>query len=75
MKYDLSQFCGKSITEIAGKLLKDGFQHYGSFNEGKLQHDTYTCTNGGVNCGQVVDVYHDWNTGQVSKIESCSQFK
>ncbi len=71
--YDVSQL-GKNINEVANKLNQDGFDEYGSFNEGEFQHDTYTCTNGGEYCGQVVDVYYDWHGGQVSKVESYSQF-
>lgn len=63
-----------NINEVSAILQKSGFSEYGSFNEGEFQHDTYTCTKGKFD-GDVVDVYWNWHSGKVIRVEVSSQFK
>jgi uncharacterized protein YrrD len=51
-----------------------GFESYGSFNEGGLQHEILTATEGAYD-GEVVDIYYDYHTGAVDSFEVSSQFK
>ncbi len=64
----------QTVSQLISKAEKSGFQSYGSFNEGDdIQHDILTCTCGKFN-GEVIDLYYDFYTGAVSKIEITSQF-
>ena len=62
-----------TINQILPKLIKAGFESYGSFNEG-LQHEIFTCTKGKYS-GEVVDVYYNYKTGLIHSIEYTCQFK
>lgn len=68
-----------NINSLADFISKLGFNLYGSFNEDsagdevRMQHDTYTCTKGKYS-GDVIDVYYNYNTGQIHHKEVCSQF-
>ena len=63
-----------NINTLTHTALKPGFENYGSFNEGELQHDILTCTKGKYS-GEVIDLYYDYYTGEVSNIEYSTQFK
>lgn len=58
------------LTEIANN---QGFELYGSFNEG-LQHDIFTCLKGKYD-GEVIDIYWDYNTGEIKSIDYSTQTK
>jgi len=63
-----------NINDFIATAAKSGFESYGSFNEGDLQHDILTCTKGKYD-GEVIDLYYNYHTGEVSNIEYSSQFK
>jgi len=63
-----------NINQLLAVASKNGFNSYGSFNEGELQHDTLTCLKGRYN-GEVIDIYYDYNTGSVTSVEYSTQFK
>lgn len=63
-----------NINTLVSMAAKSGFEPYGSFNEGEFQHDILTCTKGKYS-GEVIDIYSDYQSGNVSKIEYSTQFK
>lgn len=63
-----------NINQLISAAYKAGFEVYGSFNEGDSQHEILTCMKGKYD-GEVIDLYYDYNTGNVSKIEYSAQFK
>lgn len=65
---------GQNINHLHTQANKAGFETYGSFNEGRLQHDILTCTNGKYD-GEVIDIYYDPSNGSVSKVSHSAQFK
>jgi len=63
-----------AVSQLISKAERAGFQSYGSFNEGDdVQHDILTCTHGKFS-GEVIDIYYDFYSGDVSKVEISSQF-
>jgi hypothetical protein len=64
----------KNVNQLIATAAKSGFEVYGSFNEGELQHEILTCTKGKFD-GEVIDLYYDYNTGDVAKVEYSTQFK
>ena len=68
-----------NINSLSAFIEKLGFKLYGSFNETEpsevpIQHDIYTCIKGKYS-GDVIDVYYNYNTGQIHHKEVSSQFK
>ena len=63
-----------TFQEIITKADNAGFEFYGSFAEGELQHEILTCTKGRYN-GEVLDIYYDYKKGDVHVVEVTSQFK
>lgn len=61
------------INSIITTANKNGFESYGSFNEGDEQHEILTCTKGKYD-GEVIDIYYDFNTGEVFRSEVSTQF-
>ena len=61
------------IQTLLNSAHKFGFEQYGSFNEGELQHDILTCTKGKFD-GEVIDIYYNYKNGLVNKIEYSTQF-
>lgn len=61
----------QSLIQVADAA---GFEQYGSFNEGELQHEILTCTKG-ERSGEVIDIYWYYRTGVVSSTEVSAQFK
>jgi len=62
------------IQEFINTANKSKFNEYGSFNEGGLQHDILTCLEGKYS-GEVIDIYYNWDSGEISKVEYSTQFK
>jgi hypothetical protein len=62
-----------NVQILINAAFKAGFEIYGSFNEGE-QHEILTCTKGKYS-GEVIDIYYNWLSGQVSKVEYSTQFK
>ena len=63
-----------NINQLISIAAKAGFEQYGSFNEGEYQHDILTCRKGKYN-GEVIDIYSDYQSGNVNRIEHSTQFK
>jgi len=63
-----------NINQLIATAAKSGFEPYGSFNEGENQHDILTCIKGKYS-GEVIDIYSDYQSGNVNKIEYSTQFK
>lgn len=63
-----------TINAVIAAATKAGFNVYGSFNEDGQQHEILTCTKGKFN-GEVIDIYYNWNSGEVSQVEHSTQFK
>lgn len=63
-----------NIQKLINFIIGLGFEEYGSFNEGELQHDILTCLKGKYD-GEVVDIYWNFKTGEVAKIEQSTQLK
>ena len=63
----------KSINQLVAIAGKSGFEMYGSFNEGELQHEILTCTNGKYS-GEVIDIYYKYYGGDIIKIAYSTQF-
>lgn len=64
----------KTINQLIGIASQAGFEQYGSFNEVELQHEILTCTRGDYS-GEVIDIYYDWESGRLNRIEYSAQFK
>ncbi len=63
------------IQKLSDMIQALGFKEYGSFNEEDGQHDILTCTERGNKYdGEVVDLYWDYKTGEVTKVEQSTQF-
>ena len=60
------------INSLSTTLQNNGYDLYGSFNEGDFQHDIFTCLSGQYS-GNVCDIYYNYNTGEVIKIEYSKQ--
>ena len=63
----------RNINTLVAVAEKNGFEFYGSFNEDGLQHDILTCLKGKFN-GEVIDLYYNYRTGEVSQIAHSTQF-
>ena len=61
------------ISQLIAQAARAGFDSYGSFNEGNLQHEILTYTNG-KHSGEVIDIYYYFDTGEVKSIEYSNQF-
>jgi hypothetical protein len=64
----------KNINDFIKTANENGFEEYGSFNEGDQQHLILTSTKGELS-GEVIDFYYDYESGEISKIEHSTQFK
>lgn len=64
----------ENINQLIALAAKSGFDTYGSFKEEDFQHDILTCTKGKYD-GQVIDLYYDYYTGNVAKVEYSTQFR
>lgn len=62
-----------NVNSLISIAAKSGFESYGSFNEGDCQHDILTCTKGKFD-GEVIDIWYDYHSGIVSKVEVSCQF-
>lgn len=62
-----------NINQLIATAAKAGFDSYGSFNEGEFQHEILTCTKGKYS-GEVIDLYYDFYTGNLNKVEYSTQF-
>lgn len=63
-----------NVNTLVSHAAKSGFEPYGSFNEGECQHDILTCAKGKYS-GEVIDIYSDYQSGNVNRIEYSTQFK
>jgi len=63
-----------TINQLIALATKNGFESYGSFNEGDSQHEILTCTKGKFS-GEVIDLYYDYSSGNVVKVEYSTQFR
>jgi hypothetical protein len=61
-----------NVQKLINLILPLGFDEYGSFNEGEMQHDIFTCLKGKYD-GEVVDIYWDYSSGEVIKVEQSTQ--
>lgn len=64
----------QNINQLISVASKSGFETYGSFREEDFQHEILTCIKGKYD-GEVIDLYYDYHTGNVAKIEYSTQFK
>ena len=62
-----------TINSLIATATKAGFESYGSFNEGELQHDILTCTKGKYS-GEVIDLYYFYSNGFINEIQYSTQF-
>lgn len=64
----------QNINQLIQVANRNGFESYGNFNEGDVQHEILTCTKGKYS-GEVIDIYYNFYSGSVSKVEISTQFK
>ena len=63
-----------SVSKLIAIALNQGFDHYGSFNEEDYQHEILLCNKGKYD-GEVIDLYSEWYTGEILKVEYSCQTK
>jgi len=63
------------IDTLCGIAIQQGFDQYGSFNEGEEQHDIYLCNKGARYDGEVIDIYWLPGSGEVTRVEYSTQSK
>lgn len=62
-----------SVNQLIATAAKAGFETYECFNEGEFQHEILTCTKGKYS-GEVIDLYYDFYTGKLNRVEYSTQF-
>ena len=62
-----------TINDAIKLALFDGFKEYSSIQFGGQQIDTLTCLSG-IYDGDVIEIFWDYDSGEISEIEISNQF-
>lgn len=64
-----------TLNTIISEATAAGFLSYGNFRteDDNIQCETLTCTEGDYS-GEVIDIYYDYYTGNVTRVDHYSQF-
>lgn len=74
VKIDFGMPKYQHINTLIGKAIKAGFEEYGNFNEGEYQHCILTAAKGGDYDGETIDIYYNFYSGEVDRVEYGTQF-
>ena len=64
-----------NINSLSTLISKAGFESYGNFRteDKAIQCEIFTATKGKY-CGENIELYYDYNTGVITKVEQYCQF-
>jgi hypothetical protein len=66
----------KNFNTLMSEAQKSGFEVYSSYAmpDSSINLDIFTCRKGKYD-GEVIDIYYNWKTGEVTQVLYSTQFK